>query len=230
MKPLATLDIPDPTSACFDHVRDPETGEELPAKAAQVMEAGSKLFTEHGFGAVSMDQVAKAAGVSKATVYAHFQSKEQLFVAIVRAACLSYAENVMPEVRDAADMRAALTSVGRSIVGFLTAPRTMAIYRIIVAEGPRFPDLARRWYETGPRTFKRLLAQYLAEATARGDLKIEDPQLASELFCAMVRGPLYMPVLLGVSDGPDTLSVDRVVNGAVEVFLRAYGPDSRQAS
>ena len=83
-KPVATLEIPDPTATCFEHVRDPETGEELPAKAAQVMEAGSKLFTEHGFGAVSMDQVAKTAGVSKATVYAHFQSKEQLFVAIVR--------------------------------------------------------------------------------------------------------------------------------------------------
>jgi AcrR family transcriptional regulator len=229
-KPVATLEIADPAAACFEHVRDPETGEELPAKAAQVMEAGSKLFTEHGFGAVSMDQVAKTAGVSKATVYAHFQSKEQLFVAIVRAACLSYAENVMPEVRDAMDMRAALTRIGRSIAGFLTAPRTMAIYRVIVAEGPRFPDLARRYYETGPRTFKRLLTQYLTEAIGRGDLKIENARLAAEQFCQMVRGPLYMQVLLGITNDPESLSVDTVVDGAVEVFLRAYGPDSRPAA
>lgn len=229
-KPLATLNIPDPTEACFEHVRDPETGEELPAKAAQVMEAGSKLFTEHGFGAVSMDQVAKTAGVSKATVYAHFQSKEQLFVAIVRAACLSYAENIMPEVRDATDMRAALTRIGRSIAGFLTAPRTMAIYRVIVAEGPRFPDLARRYYETGPRTFKRLLTQYLVEAAGHGDLKMDNPRLAAEQFCQMVRGPLYMQVLLGIVDDPESLSVDTVVDGAVEVFLRAYGPNSQPAA
>ncbi|MBI2254858.1 MAG: TetR/AcrR family transcriptional regulator [Proteobacteria bacterium] len=229
-KPVATLELPDPTAACFEHVHDPETGEELPAKAAQVMEAGSKLFTEHGFGAVSMDQVAKMAGVSKATVYAHFQSKEQLFVAIVRAACLSYAQNIMPEVRDAMDMRTALTRIGRSIAGFLTAPRTMAIYRVIVAEGPRFPDLARRYYETGPRTFKRWLTQYLAEAVAHGDLKIENPRLAAEQFCQMVRGPLYMQVLLGITDDPESLSVDTVVDGAVEVFLRAYGPASRPAA
>lgn len=227
---LAEIELPDPTSTCFLQVRDPETGEQLPAKAAQVMEAGSKLFTEQGFGAVSMDQVAKAAGVSKATVYAHFQSKEQLFVAIVRAACLSYAQNVMPEVRDAPDMRAALTRIGRSIAGFLMAPRTMAIYRVIVAEGPRFPDLARRYYETGPRTFKRLLAQYLSEAVEKGLLKIDDPLLASEQFCAMVRGPLYMQVLLDLRDDPDSLQADTVIDGAVEVFLRSYGPNSQPAS
>lgn len=229
MNKFAEIELPDPTSACFEHMRDPETGEELPAKAAQVMEAGSKLFTEHGFGAVSMDQVAKAAGVSKATVYAHFQSKEQLFVAIVRAACLSYADNVMPEVRDAPDMRAALTRIGRSIAGFLMAPRTMAIYRVIVAEGPRFPDLGRRYYETGPRTFKRLLTQYLTEAMGKGLLKMEDPRLAADQFCGMVRGPLYMQVLLNVQDDPDALQVDAVVNGAVEVFLRSYGPNSQPA-
>jgi AcrR family transcriptional regulator len=230
MNKFAEIELPDPTSACFEHMRDPETGEELPAKAAQVMEAGSKLFTEQGFGAVSMDQVAKAAGVSKATVYAHFQSKEQLFVAIVRAACLSYADNVMPEVRDAPDMRAALTRIGRSIAGFLMAPRTMAIYRVIVAEGPRFPDLARRYYETGPRTFKRLLTQYLTEAMEKGLLKMENPRLASDQFCGMVRGPLYMQVLLNVQDDPDALQVDTVVNGAVEVFLRSYGPNSQPAA
>lgn len=220
------ISLPDPSSACFQHMTDPETGEELPAKAAQVMEAGSRLFTEHGFGAVSMDQVAKVAGVSKATVYAHFQSKEQFFVAIVRAACLSYAENVMPEVRDAPDMRTALTRIGRSIAGFLMAPRTMAIYRVIVAEGPRFPDLARRYYETGPRAFKRLLAEYLTSMIEKGHLKIENPRLASEQFCSLVRGPLYMQVLLDLKDDPDLLDADTVINGAVEVFMRSYGPES----
>lgn len=224
------IGFPDPSSSWFRHVVDPETGEDLPAKAAQVMEAGSKLFTEQGFGAVSMDQVAKTAGVSKATVYAHFQSKEQLFVAIVRAACLSYAENVMPEVRDAPDMRTALTRIGRSIAGFLMAPRTMAIYRVIVAEGPRFPELARRYYETGPRTFKRLLTEYLTNAAERGLLKIDNPRLASEQFCHLVRGPLYMQVLLDLKDDPDSLSADTVIDGAVQVFMRSYGPESGKYS
>jgi TetR/AcrR family transcriptional regulator, mexJK operon transcriptional repressor len=216
--------LSDPTRPSFLHAIDPETGQELPLKAAQVMDAGSALFTEHGFGAVSMDQVAKAAGVSKATVYAHFQSKEQLFVAIVRAACLSYADNVMPEVRDAADIRTAMTRIGRSIAGFLLAPRTMAIYRVIVAEGPRFPDLARRYYETGPRTFKRLLTEYLVGAIAKGQLEIENPRLAAELFCGMIRGPLYMQLLLGLQDDPDALPADTVIEGAVEIFMRSYGP------
>lgn len=203
---------------------DPETGAELPAKARQVVEAARALFTEQGFGAVSMDQVAKSAGVSKATVYAHFQSKEQLFVAIVRNACRSYAETVLPEVRDAPDIRTALTRIAHAIAIFMAAPRTMAIYRIIVAEGPRFPDLARGWYENGPRSFKRLLTGFLTEAVAKGQLKIEHPRLAAELFCAMVRGPLYMPVLLNYED-PEVPDANAVIDGAVEMFLANHATE-----
>lgn len=207
--------------------KDKLSGErpDLPAKAMQVVEAARSLFTEHGFAAVSMDQVAKSAGVSKATVYAHFQSKEQLFVAIVSNACRSYAETVLPEVRDAPDIRAAMTRIGHAIAAFLTAPRTMAVYRIIVAEGPRFPDLARGWYENGPRSFKRLLTGFLSEAVAKGQLKIDNPRLAAELFCGMVRGPLYIQVLLDCDD-PESPDADTVVNGAVEMFLRSFGVEA----
>lgn len=205
-----------------DFLLQSETGAELTAKAAQIVEAARTLFTEHGFAEVSMDQVAKSAGVSKATVYAYFESKEQLFVAIVSRACRTYAETVMPEVRDAPDIRAALTRIGQAVASFLLAPRTMAIYRIIVAEGPRFPDLARGWYESGPRAFKRLLTDFLNEAIDKGQLKIENPRLAAELFCGMVRGPLYMQVLLNTPD-PESPDADTVVHGAVEMFLRSFG-------
>jgi TetR/AcrR family transcriptional repressor of mexJK operon len=201
---------------------DIDTG--LPAKALQVVEAARTLFSEQGFAAVSMDQVAKAAGVSKATVYAHFASKEQLFVAIVGQACRTYAETVMPEVRDAPDARTALIRIGRAVAGFLLAPRTMAIYRTIVAEGPRFPELARGYYDNGPRSFKRLLGSYLAEMTARGQLKVDNPRLAADLFCGMVRGPLYLQVLLDYPD-PEAPDAETVVAAAVDMFLRRYGAD-----
>jgi TetR/AcrR family transcriptional repressor of mexJK operon len=202
----------------------PESGAELSPKARQVIEAARLLFSEHGFAAVSMDQVAKSAGVSKATVYAHFQSKEQLFVAIVGNACRLYAEAVMPEVRDAPNIRVALTRIGHAIAAFLTAPRTMAIYRIIVAEGPRFPELARGYYDFGPRAFKRMLAGFLAEAVAKGQLRIQNPRLAAELFCGMVRGPLYLQVLLDCPD-PEAPDAEAVVNGAVEIFMRSLGTE-----
>lgn len=202
----------------------PETGADLSPKALQVVEAARALFSEHGFAAVSMDQVAKAAGVSKATVYAHFASKEQLFVAIVGQACRTYAETVMPEVRDAPDARTALTRIGRAVAGFLLAPRTMAIYRTIVAEGPRFPELARGYYDNGPRSFKRLLGSYLAEMTERGQLRVDNPRLAADLFCGMVRGPLYLQILLDCPD-PEAPDAEAVVTGAVDMFLCRYGGD-----
>ncbi len=81
------------------------------------------MFREQGYGAVSMDQIARDAAVSKATVYAHFESKERLFAAIIENGCTAYAQGIVPEVKQLEDMREALTRISRSIESFLLAPK-----------------------------------------------------------------------------------------------------------
>ena len=200
-----------------------ETSGRRPDKAAKILEAGGQLFIEQGFAAASMDQIAKLAGVSKATVYAHFESKEKLFAAIVYAGCKSNAEDIMSAVADIDDMRVALTKIARNIEQFLLSPRVLGIYRIIISEGPRFPDLAKAFYESGPLPAKMILADYFRRATAKGLLNAPNPRLAAEQLVWLVRGPLYLRRFFDLPDSPGDPTVDQVIDGAVDMMLKTYG-------
>src|SRR5262245_8811110 len=118
------------------------------AKQARVRTAARQLFLEHGFGGTSMDAVAAAAGVSKQTVYSYYPSKAALFTAVLRASTIDSPlhplrlaqEEAAP--RDAAALRRALTSLAQRIVGTMLQPDYLALLRVVIAEAPRFPELA----------------------------------------------------------------------------------------
>eukprot|EP01035_Chromulina_nebulosa_P011284 gene11284-15106_t len=123
-------------------------------KRRQVLDAAGDLFMAQGYGAVSMEAVARAAGVSKATLYAHFASKDALFASIVAEACernTLVADNFPTDVED---IEAALVAIGGRVLRFLLQPRTLAIYRVAVAESARFPELGRAFWAAGPNAFR----------------------------------------------------------------------------
>src|SRR4051812_46192364 len=105
-----------------------------PEKTEAILEAAGQLFREQGYGAVSMDQIAREAGVSKATVYAHFESKDRLFATTIQHGCRAYAEGIKPALTEIEDVRGAMTQIARGIENFLLAPKTLGIYRVIIAE------------------------------------------------------------------------------------------------
>src|SRR5579862_8515091 len=107
---------------------------EASPKRQLVMDAATDLFLAQGYGAVSMDAVARAAGVSKATLYAYFASKAALFAKIMcdRGLNAKLDEALYPE--HVTDLRAALEQLGLRISNFMMQERTLALYRIIIAE------------------------------------------------------------------------------------------------
>jgi AcrR family transcriptional regulator len=199
-----------------------------PEKTLRILEAAGQLFIDQGYGAVSMDQIAREAGVSKATVYAHFESKDRLFAAIIQNGCAAYADAVVPTVRALSDVRETLLRVARFIEDFLLAPKTLGIYRVIIAESPRFPELSRAFVEAGPLPFLQLMTEFFTEADSRGALKVPNPRLAAHQLIWLVRGPLYLRRMLNVGDlMKDEPGVEDVVTGAVEMILKAYAPDPK---
>ncbi|WP_395019295.1 TetR/AcrR family transcriptional regulator [Dongia sp.] len=196
-----------------------------PEKTEAILDAAGQLFREHGYGAVSMDQIAREAGVSKATVYAHFESKDRLFASMVHNACRVYAEGLMPALTEMEDVREALTQICREIERFLLAPKTLGIYRVIIAEGPRFPELVQAFVEAGPLPFRKMLAAFFEANNRRGTLDVPNPRLAAHQLIWLVRGPLYLQRMLDLGDlVKDEPSADDVVAGAVEMFMKGYAP------
>jgi AcrR family transcriptional regulator len=190
-------------------------------KAQQILDAASRIFMEQGFGATSMDAVARGANVSKATLYAHFTSKEQLFAEMIAAACRQHAAALTPPELGTEDVRTGLTQFGRGFLHIVLSPRGLAIYRVVVAEAPRFPELGRAFYEAGPRMVIDLLASYLQQATERRVLAVPDPRLDAWQFVGMIRNELLLRGQLGIAPASED-EIERTVASGVEVFLRAY--------
>lgn len=194
------------------------------AKADQILRAATQVFMDQGYGAASMDTVARRAGVSKATVYAHFSSKEQLFAAIVRGECRHHARAMSAPDIAAAGVEEALYRIGENFLRFILTPRSLAIFRVVIAETPRFPELGRIFYESGPAIIAGELSAHLAGMARAGRLDVDDPARAAEQFFGMLRGNLRLRCLLGEPADVSDAGIERAVRAAVAAFLRAYAP------
>lgn len=193
-----------------------------PSKRDAILKAATRVFLESGYGAASMDEIAREAGVSKQTVYRHFGDKEALFGATIREKCDHLLAPILVPEPESDDPGVALTAIAGRFVGLILAQENMAHFRAVVAESTRFPELAAAFHASGPRLAVRYLAGYLGEVDAKGRLAVDDPEQAARLFFAMLRGEIYMRRLLGLGPEPTQDEVDASVDLAVRVFLAGY--------
>src|SRR5215217_4650027 len=146
----------------------PPAEETRSPKPRAILDAAGKLFLAQGFAAVSMDAVAREAGVSKATLYAHFPGKDALFAAMVAERCDRMASEASALAGHGGGTEAALRRLCRTVLGFLVAPSTIAIHRIVQAEAVRAPGLAEAFYAAGPGAGLARLACWIAEEQRLG--------------------------------------------------------------
>jgi AcrR family transcriptional regulator len=191
-------------------------------KRAQILAAAARLFMSQGFGATSMDAVAREAGVSKATLYAHFEGKEALFAANVEIECEKLRQALEPPLQEVTDVPAMLRQFGAAFLDLVYGPKGIAVYRIMTAEAERFPELGRAFYEAGPARVLAALATLLGRAAGRGLLALADPREAAEQFIALLRGERHLRQLLGIAPAPTPEEKARLLDEAVRVFLKAY--------
>lgn len=193
-----------------------------PRKRAAIIEAAANLFVSHGYG-ITMDAIAAQAGVSKQTIYNAFSTKEDLFAAVIT----SRVETVLGGLsRPLADARPedVLRQVAAQFLRFIAGGASVCVQRMIIMSGSEAePDLARRFYENGPRRAVGLLAAYLRQETAAGRLQVDDADLAAESFLGMLNGHVHMRRLLGLQIQWDDEELARKVDYSVAVFLKAHG-------
>lgn len=202
--------------------QDGATSPDLNAKAEQILAAARQVFLEHGFSATTTDMVHQAAGVSKSTVYAHFPGKDALFIAVIRAECQRLLERTNAEQVKGKTVRETLTRIGARLLEVALAPSALALYRIVVAETPRFPNIGKVFHAVGPTLLQDELARYLAEADKRGDIRVRDPDTAASHFVAMVLSDIQLRCLLDITPPPSAAWIRKIVDAAVDAFMRAH--------
>ncbi|SAH84440.1 TetR family transcriptional regulator [Bordetella ansorpii] len=195
------------------------------AKAAKILEAARDVFLQHGFAEATSDMIQQAAGVSKATMYAHFENKEALFIAAIEHQCGEVVAEMRKTEFATGPIQTMLTEIGRTYLLQALSPRGLATVRVVVAAAPRFPALARTFFVLGPRTVCELVARHLALAIERGDIDLGTVGLdvAANHFLSLIRGEAQLECLLHPDSRPSEAQIESWTTSGVETFLRAYG-------
>jgi AcrR family transcriptional regulator len=201
-----------------------------PEKRRQILDGAYQVFTQRGFDASSMSDIAAAANVSKGTLYVYFADKEHLFFALIEREREAQKREAFAALEDDPDMERALFNLGRKLSCLLTSEFAMSAHRIVVGVAERMPDLGREFYENGPMQGGKRIAAYLDRKVEQGVLAIEDTTLAATQFLDLCQSTLLRPRLFNaIRQPPAAEEIDRVVGSAVAMFLARYGVRKPQA-
>lgn len=196
-------------------------GEEDSAKRRQILDGARKVFLDLGFDGASMGVIARAAGVSKGTLYVYFADKNRLFEAIVEQEVLEQ-QKVAFNFDPGRDVATTLSEFGQAYIQLLCRPGGGSATRTVMAIAERMPEVGRRFYENVIALTIRRLADFLKARVAAGDLAIEDCELAAAQFMQMCQATLFQPFLFQAAPAPSAARIAQVVRSATRIFLAAY--------
>ncbi|HEX8469903.1 MAG TPA: TetR/AcrR family transcriptional regulator [Brevundimonas sp.] len=192
-------------------------------RRAAILCSARRPFMSSGYAATRMEPIAREAAVSTATLYAYFPSKEDLFAAVIIDAADEFERQMHNVGAGAGPARVRLTEFMMAYAGFMGDPFVRSVFRLVMAERPRFRDVAMRFFDRGRSDFGRPLMTALTELQATGELKIDKPSWAAGQLMGMIEHPVFFMPLVTGDEVQATRSVEQIVNDAIETFMARYG-------
>lgn len=191
-------------------------------KREAILRHARRSFITEGYAGAKIEPIARDAGVSTATLYALFDGKAELFTAVIQDAAVDF-HRLMRHVRTASGpARERLTGFAVAYAGFMADPFIRSVFRLVMAERPRFRDVAMRFFDRGKADFGKVLIDALGELVERGELRIERASWAAGQLMGMIEHPVFfMPLVTGDEVMP-VRAVDQIAADAVETFLARY--------
>ncbi len=210
---LAPLPVPEP---------DPLS----PERRQRIIAGAAAIFIRDGYEGASMSQIALAANVSKGTLYNYFPSKQALFAAFVRQRCARLVEEMFGAAENeitGEDPQTELVRIGRAMLCMMVSADARAVYRVVVMEASKFPELAQAFVDSGPKILLGRMAGWLTRQILAGRLTADDPVFAAEQFFALTQARIVPRARADADYVASDAEIGFVVEGAVRVFLAAYG-------
>ena len=183
---------------------DPRWRRRKTARPSEIAAAALEVFAEKGYAGARLDEIAARAGISKGALYLYFETKEELFRAVVR-------EAVTPNIDAARAMAEAFPGSFAQLAPLLlervaqvaTTSRVPAVVKMVIGESRNFPDLARVWHDTVVSQAIGLISGLVSRAQAKGEVRPGDPRLhALSLAGPLVVGILWQEVFVPVGAEP----------------------------
>jgi TetR/AcrR family transcriptional repressor of mexJK operon len=192
-----------------------------------IIEAARISFLEHGYAGTSMSGLLKTLGGSKATLWGYFRSKEELFAAVVEDVSANFRAELYDVLKPTDALEPTLAAFCHAFMRKITAPESLAAWRLVVAESGRFPEVGQIFYDRAARHTREALSRFFARHVADGHLRDENPDRMAETVIDLCAG-LQTRRLWGVSDpalglGARAVEISRL-------FMRAYSIEARSAA
>ncbi|MFG3130278.1 TetR/AcrR family transcriptional regulator [Streptomyces tendae] len=193
-------------------------------KREAITSAATELFLDRGYDGTSLARIAEAAGVSKSTLFKQFPTKAALFEAIVTESWRRDAgdTDVRPQ---AGDLRSGLTAIGHRYADLIGQPRMAGLFRIVIAELPRFPELGRMQFQLGKLPYFASVQHYLESEHEAGNADVPDAESAANQFLGMIANYVLWPRMLLTGWNPTASGIHNAVEEAVQTMLARYTPD-----
>lgn len=198
-------------------------------KFNQVVEGAKSIFLRDGYAGASVDEIAQAAAVSKATLYSYFPDKKLMFDEAIGSELRRQSEATPISVPPGASAQQAIPAIAQQISGWLVNPATVHLYRIHVAEAGRFANLAADYRRAMHKLLVDELRPHLDRWVAAGELDIDDTTIAAEQLVRLAGTSVLETALFGKRDAISDADVKRSAESAANVFLRAYSPTENGA-
>ncbi|WP_204113025.1 TetR/AcrR family transcriptional regulator [Shimia biformata] len=192
-------------------------------KFDQVVEGARDVFLRDGYEGASVDEIARVAGVSKATLYSYFPDKRVLFMEFARQECMRQADTLESEIDIDRPVPEVLRVVGLGFLRIVLSDFGRNMFRVCVAESARFPDLGQQFYETGPKLMRERMIDFLELGIMRGELKIDDVGLAADQFPELCKAGVFHRLVFGIDDQFTEDEIIHTVDGAIATFMARYG-------
>ena len=202
------------------HARAPRWRRRPEVRPQQILEAAFRVFGTRGLHQATLDDVARAAGITKGTIYLYFSSKADLFTAMLKARV----NGIMPPVDvpkggpGPVTIRDRLCTLGRRLYRFFCSPAYLAMYRTLISEAPQFPEATAHFYREGILQANQRLAEVIRQGISAGEFREVDPIIAARAFVGMFQIFAVSQGLLGgqrVFPIPET----KIVRTVTEIFL-----------
>lgn len=194
------------------------------ARRQSILAVAADSFFQNGYAGTTMSDIAATLGGSKGTLWSYFPSKEELFAAVLIDATTAYRAELSRILNPLDDIATSLRHFCVSMLNKVTSPTAVALHRLVVAEGTRFPEIATIFFEHAPRSTRRLLADYLRAAMAKGQLRDADPDRAAHALMTLNLSGCHQQIVWGLIDGVTDEMIEHDAAFALDLFLRAYAP------
>ena len=204
------------------------TGKRDESKRDRIIRSAAKLFLDKGYDNVSINDIIRAVGGSKETIYSNFGNKKKLFEAVVQHMCAEVTIRV--DMRPEGSMEEQLTRIAQSFLSKVVSPQILAFHRLMTSIGKTFPAAARLFYNTGPRSVYKLIEGWIEQQQSSGKIRkdIGADRLAI-LFHDMLVGDELLSRLTAAAEGKErSAHIDATVQLAVTVFLAACATGNKR--